>query len=248
MRHQYGTSLISGDGVVGADTDDIRWLTYAELGRARGISTASANRLAFRRKWRRQTGNDGIARVAVPMTEVQPRPDKDYDARDDNRNDDRDDISHVVRALEAAVASLTERAATAEKRADRVEIRAESAESRAHQAERDLAAEQNRADRLELAQNRLESELETAKIAQGEAEADAAEMHVRLVTTEARAKSAEEAEQAERKRADTAVAELRRAEVSAHEAVRAAEELRQADAARRGQGRWQRLRAAWRGD
>ena len=66
MRHQYGTSLISGDGVVGADTDDIRWLTYAEIGRARGISTASANRLAFRRKWRRQTGNDGIARVAVP--------------------------------------------------------------------------------------------------------------------------------------------------------------------------------------
>jgi hypothetical protein len=34
----------------------------------------------------------------------------------------------------------------------------------------------------------------------------------------------------------------------ADEAVRAAEKLRQADAARRGQGRWQRLRAAWRGD
>ena len=65
-----------------------------------------------------------------------------------------------------------------------------------------------------------------AQAAQGEAEADAAEMHVRLGTIEARAKSAEEAEQAERKRADTAVAELRQAEVSAHEAVRAAEELR----------------------
>ncbi len=64
-------------------TDDIRWMTYAELGRARGISTASATRLAFRRKWRRQAGNDGIARVAVPVTETQPRPDKDRDVRGD---------------------------------------------------------------------------------------------------------------------------------------------------------------------
>ncbi len=67
-------------------------------------------------------------------------------------------------------------------------------------------------------------------------------MHVRLGTTEAQAKSAEEAEQAERKRADTAVAELRQAQAAmqkadhdrtaavaiADEAVKAAEELRQA--------------------
>ena len=34
----------------GDDGDDIRWMTYAELGQARGINTASATRLAFRRK------------------------------------------------------------------------------------------------------------------------------------------------------------------------------------------------------
>ena len=55
--------------------DDVRWMPYAELGQARGISTASATRLAFRRKWRRQGGNDGIARVAVPTGEDQPRHD-----------------------------------------------------------------------------------------------------------------------------------------------------------------------------
>jgi hypothetical protein len=61
------------------DRGDIRWLTYAELGQARGISTASATRLAFRRKWRRQPGNDGIVRVAVPADEDQPRSDKPHD-------------------------------------------------------------------------------------------------------------------------------------------------------------------------
>jgi hypothetical protein len=34
----------------------------------------------------------------------------------------------------------------------------------------------------------------------------------------------------------------------ADEAVKAAEQLRQADAERKGQGRWARLRAAWRGE
>lgn len=51
----------------------IRWLSYEELGRLRGISTASATRLAFRRRWRRQKGNDGTARVAVPVSEIAPR-------------------------------------------------------------------------------------------------------------------------------------------------------------------------------
>ena len=63
---------------MGDDRDDVRWMTYAELGQARGISTASATRLAFRRKWRRQGGNDGIARVAVPADEAKPQSDKTH--------------------------------------------------------------------------------------------------------------------------------------------------------------------------
>jgi hypothetical protein len=59
------TRDISGD-----TTGDITWMTYAELGRARGISPASAKRLAIRRHWRRHQGNDGTARVAVPVTEA----------------------------------------------------------------------------------------------------------------------------------------------------------------------------------
>jgi chromosome segregation ATPase len=185
-----------------ADTDDIRWLTYAELGQARGISTASATRLAFRRKWRRQVGNDGTARVAVPLAETQTRQDK----APDDRNDARDDISHVVMVLEASVASLSDRASAAEKRADRAEIRAESAEARANQAEQALSEERKRADQLELAQDRLETKLDEA-----EARAD-------------------------------------RADAAAQEAGQAADELRRANEARAGQGRWARLRQAWRGE
>ena len=59
--------------------DDItpatRRMTYAELGSARGISAKSAERLVQRRRWPRQIGNDGIARVLVPLGEdhVTPR-------------------------------------------------------------------------------------------------------------------------------------------------------------------------------
>jgi hypothetical protein len=56
------------------------------------------------------------------------------------------------------------------------------AENRANQAERDFAVERNRADQLELAQDKLESELESEKIARAEAEADAAELRQAQVT------------------------------------------------------------------
>jgi hypothetical protein len=55
--------------------DDVRWMTYAELAEARGISKASAARLVMRRKWTRRRGNDGGARVAVPVGEDQPKHD-----------------------------------------------------------------------------------------------------------------------------------------------------------------------------
>jgi len=53
--------------------DELRtWLTYAEAGRALGMKPGSVKRLSFRRKWPRRTGNDGLARVGVPMAELQP--------------------------------------------------------------------------------------------------------------------------------------------------------------------------------
>ena len=55
-------SLAVGDGA--------RRMTYAELADVRGISAASAERLARRRRWARQAGNDGVVRVLVPLSEA----------------------------------------------------------------------------------------------------------------------------------------------------------------------------------
>src|SRR4051812_18056037 len=59
-------------GIMGDGGGDARWLTYAELAQLRGISRASAERLAHRKRWRRQAGNDGRARLLVPLTEITP--------------------------------------------------------------------------------------------------------------------------------------------------------------------------------
>ena len=207
--------------------DDGKWLTFAELSQARGISMPSARKLVRRHKWRRQAGNDGLVRILVPRealdrSAVSPGTDLDTNpnhpalrtdprpVRSPDRSPDPGtgpwDISSVFSTLQTAVASLTERAEIAEKRADRAETRAEIAESRADRAEQALSGEQSRAfraearaDQAEISIDKMESELEAAKIAQAEAEANASE-------------------------------------------------LRQAEEQRRGQGRWARLRAAWLGE
>jgi hypothetical protein len=180
-----------------------RWMTFLELSQARGVNLPSARKLVRRHKWRRQTGNDGLVRILVPgaaladRPKAAPGPDHGSGPGADHGSD-LSDISNAVSALQAAVASLTEARASAEKRADQAESALERARSRVGQVEQELAAERNRADRLEIDTDRLEGELEAAKIAAGEAQ-------------------------------------------------EAADELRRAEAARAGQGRWSRLRAAWRG-
>jgi hypothetical protein len=47
--------------------DGARRMTYDELAQARGISLGSARQLSRRHRWPRQVGNDGIARVTVPL-------------------------------------------------------------------------------------------------------------------------------------------------------------------------------------
>jgi hypothetical protein len=46
------------------EAETVTWMSYVELGRARGTSAASAKRYANRQRWRKQPGN-GTVRVAV---------------------------------------------------------------------------------------------------------------------------------------------------------------------------------------
>jgi hypothetical protein len=82
------------------DTD--RWMTYPELAAARGISRASAARLVRRRKWRRQTDNQGAVRILVPAED----------------NERVDALSDVVRTFREQVQQANGRADRAESRAD----------------------------------------------------------------------------------------------------------------------------------
>src|SRR3954465_2796512 len=49
------------------ESDAVRWLTYAEIATAFGITRESARQLVIRKRWPRHKGNDGRARVGVPL-------------------------------------------------------------------------------------------------------------------------------------------------------------------------------------
>lgn len=62
-------------GITGHDVDT-RSLSYDELADLLGIERESARHLVFRRRWRRTKGNDGKARVEVPLEMIPtPKPD-----------------------------------------------------------------------------------------------------------------------------------------------------------------------------
>ena len=114
-----------------------RRMTYAELGQARGISAKSAERLAQRRRWPRQIGNDGMARVLVPFGEdhVTPRR-RGRMAAPDIAERRGPDIGGVVRdaireTAETLMAPLREQIEHERSRADRAEKRADEERARA---------------------------------------------------------------------------------------------------------------------
>ena len=174
-------------------TGDVTWMTYAELGKARGIDPASAKRLAIRRHWRRQRGNDGTAQVAVPVTEATPRESRTEDDTGDIPSDVTSDVTpfhaKALAALEDAIAVLREQL-----EAERHQVQA--ANGRADKAEAAVAGERTRSDVL---RSRLDEMIEAR------AEADRAIAEERL-----RADAAHAAAQA----AQQAVEELRQAEAA----------------------------------
>lgn len=125
-----------------------RSMTYLELGEALRILPTSAARLAKRRRWPRTKGNDGRARVEVPLEALQgdrgghgPR-----DSQGDSPPDvEGDDLGHVP----ADVASLRVDVA-------RLEAQLEASRHRAADLERDRDRWADQADRLASRVEQLE--------------------------------------------------------------------------------------------
>jgi hypothetical protein len=120
-------------------------LTYAELAQRLAIKPASAKRLAQRRKWKRVVGNDGVARVHVPLSSVPS------DVANDVANDVPGDVSLAVSPpvspdlsshvayLDGIIESLRGQLEAEQQRAEAEQRRADAAESRVS----DIAADRD---------------------------------------------------------------------------------------------------------
>jgi len=162
--------MASGPGDLAlAVGDGARRMTYAELAAVRGISLPSARRLVLRHHWPRQTGNDGVVRVTVPLAAL-ARAAGSVEFRDtvtpatvSHATDPmtgRPDTASVPTTdpVTLALDSLREQLAIANGRADRAEelqaaanSRADRAELRAERAELQAAADRARIAELQAA-------------------------------------------------------------------------------------------------
>jgi hypothetical protein len=168
--------------------DDSRWLSYGELGQARRITTASAIRLAFRRKWPRQDGNDGTVRVAVPVDETDPQK----EVTDSDGDGVGRDIGQVVSLLETAAAMLRERGEEADVMVAALHANAEEALA--------LAEAETAAEREARRQ---------AEAARGDAEAQLSKVRADLERVSREAEARRMTEQAAKEKAEAEAAQLR---------------------------------------
>lgn len=120
------------------ESDQDRWLTYAEAGELLGISTQAARMLAKRRGWARRTPNayGDRAQVLVPVeTIVQPRSASlgvrtgSVITSDQGSPNGHDRLN--VQALEQAIGVLRDQLETANRWADDDRARADRAEQKA---------------------------------------------------------------------------------------------------------------------
>jgi hypothetical protein len=250
-----------------------RWLTYDELGRIRGIGRESAVKLVQRKRWRRIPGNDGVARALVPDDWLTPAK------TDTEEHSPEHSLEHSpgVRAFETAlaaieaahaseVAALREQIAAADR--ERIGMKALMEQFAGQVAVADEAFKLERT-RAEAEIDQLRAEVEAAKIALAEAEADTAELRqaeeaARVERTRSTAEIDRERARADaqRERADdlqagqelmmdmharALAAALDRTQAEARKAREAEDALRQAETDRKARGLLARLRAAARG-
>jgi hypothetical protein len=132
---------------------DVEWLTYDEIAERLGMGRESARTLVKRKRWARQQGNDGRARIGVPLEEIASRQDQSGERspeRPEEQSPERSEertgevLAVLTRHIERLEAQLNE----AHKRAaDRDEI---ATQRDAIRTERDVVTAQVEALRAAL--------------------------------------------------------------------------------------------------
>jgi hypothetical protein len=162
-----------------------RWLTYDDISRIRGIGRPSAVKLVQREGWQRRPGNDGTARILVPMEWLKPAK------KEASREPSREELP----LLQETLVILRDQLGVANRRADEAEKQAEAAHKRADvavaltdrtlaqlaEANAEHAAAMARAERAETLFANLETDAATKEevAAQLRAERDQARQHAR---------------------------------------------------------------------
>lgn len=115
-------------------TDETILLTYDELAERLGIERESARQLVLRKRWDRRKGNDGKARIEVPLDALPA----ENDPSDDTSHDtgfDPSVITVLTRHIERLEAALDEEKA----KVAGIEAERDAARAEARDATRDMA-------------------------------------------------------------------------------------------------------------
>jgi hypothetical protein len=131
---------------------DVQSMTYAELAAALGIGADSARNLVRRRRWHRSAGNDGMARVAVPLDYLDRASPSPGDAPGDPHADAAADGATHPPIAELATSLLMRHITRLENEIE--ELRGERDRAREKASDRDGIAAQLRSLRAELYQLR----------------------------------------------------------------------------------------------
>jgi hypothetical protein len=103
--------------------DDVQWMTYTELAEALGIGPDSARNLVRRKRWPRMPGNDGLARIGVPVEHLAQhvRPDAPGETLPEVDASPPIDLGAAIAALERHIERLERElaAAVVERNAER---------------------------------------------------------------------------------------------------------------------------------
>lgn len=124
--------------------EDVELLTYDEIAERFGITRESARQLVLRKHWARRKGNDGRARIEVPVDALPSAAPAAIPS--DDTSDSTSDILEVTRALNRHIERLEQTLAAAIEKAEDLAVERDAARASAREIERerDKAQEEGR--------------------------------------------------------------------------------------------------------
>lgn len=124
---------------------DVELLTYDEIAERFGITRESARQLVLRKHWTRRKGNDGRARIEIPVDALPPTISSSVASN--GSSETTSDLSEMTRALNRHIERVEQTLASAVEKAEDLAVERDAARAAAREIERerDAAQEKERA-------------------------------------------------------------------------------------------------------